>query len=288
MNEKKLIERVAVIAMSIPLLTVAAVGGRDKAIKLNDEGVVFAQKGEIKKAINSFRAAIDADVHYVESSHNLGKLLIAAKQYVLAEKLLTYVTRENPDDMGSYVQLAQTTALLGKSEACKAAIERIAKGDKSLLTSLALLLSGQKNQAVAEYAARRAVEVEPGNAEAWYNKGLISQRAKNWQDAEIAYGKAVELKSDYTNAFVNLGNVQDAQGKIDVAIASYEKAYKLDANSSLALYNLGRMLTMRGKDPERGLALLQAATRYGNDPGANAARELLTYLVSKTKKGGAQ
>ena len=288
MNTKKLIERIAVIAMSIPLITVAADSGRNKAIKLNDEGVVFVQKGEIKSAISSFKAAIDADVHYVEPAHNLGKLLIAAKQYALAEKILTYITRENPDDMGSYVQLAQVTALLGKDEASQSAIEFIAKGDKSLLTSLALLLSGQKSQVVAEYAARRAVEVEPENAEAWYNRGLIYQRAKNWVEAEKAYGKAVELKSGYTNALVNLGNVQDAQGKTDAAITSYEKAYKADANSSLALYNLGRMLTMKGKDPKRGLDLLQAATRHGNEPGANAARELLAYLVSKTKKGGAR
>lgn len=288
MVKAKQIGRIAVIAMAIPLMSFAEDGGHDKAVRLNDEGVKLVQKGDIKSAINNFKAAIDADVHYVESAHNLGKLLIAAKQYALAEKILTYVTRENPNDMGSYVQLAQATALQGKKDACVAAIEKIAKGDKTMLTSLALLLSGQNTQEVAEYAAKRAVEEEPGNAEAWYNQGLIAQRAKKWQESEKSYGKAVELKPDYVNALVNLGNVQDAQGKTDAAIASYEKAYAANAESSLALYNLGRMLTMKGKDPKRGLELLQAATRHGTEPAANAARELLNYLVAQTKKGGAK
>ena len=288
MDKAKQIGRIAVIAMAIPLMSFAAESGHDKAVKLNDEGVKLVQKGDVKSAINNFKAAIDADVHYVEPAHNLGKLLIAAKQYALAEKILTYVTRENPNDMGSYVQLAQATALQGKKDACIEAIDKIAKGDKTMLTSLALLLSGQKSQEVAEYAAKLSVEAEPGNAEAWYNQGLIAQRAKKWQESEKAYGKAVELKPDYVNALVNLGNVQDAQGKTDAAIASYEKAYAANAESSLALYNLGRMLTMKGKDPKRGLELLQAATRHGTEPAANAARELLNYLVSQTKKGGAK
>jgi len=288
--KSKLCEKgmVAMLTLTIPFMVSSAVPRQQRAARLNAEGVALMQKGDIKNAIGKFKAAIDDDVHYVESAHNLGKLLISARQYALAEKLLTYVTRENPDDMGSYVQLAQTTALLGKTVECKDAVERIARGDRSLLTSLALLLSGQKCQDVAEYAAKRAVEIEPENAEAWYNRGLIAQRAKNFDEAERAYGKAVGLKSDYTNAWVNLGNVQDSQGKIAVAITSYEMAYKADSNSSLALYNLGRMLTLKGKDTKRGLELLQAATRLGNEPGANAARELLMHLVSKTKKGGAK
>jgi tetratricopeptide (TPR) repeat protein len=288
MNKIKQIGRIAVVAMTIPLASLAAESGRDRAVRLNDEGVALVQKGKIKEAINDFKAAIDADVHYVEPAHNLGKLLIAAKQYALAEKILSYVVRENPDDMGSFVQIAQSAALRGDVETGRKTVERIAKGDKSLLTSLALLLSGQKSHELAEYAARRAVEEEPGNAEAWYNKGLTAQRSEKWQDAEEAYGKAVELKSGYVNALVNLGNVQDAQGKVDAAIASYEKAYAADADSSLALYNLGRMLTLKGRDPKRGLELLQAATRHGSEPGANAARELLAELVAKTRKGGAK
>ena len=288
MNKIKHIGRVAVAAMSIPLALLAAESGRDKAVRLNGEGVALVQKGEVKEAISRFKAAIDADVHYVESAHNIGKLLIAAKQYALAEKILLYVVRENPDDMGSYVQIAQSAALRGDAEASKKAVESIAKGDKSLLPSLALLLSGQNTQDMAEYAAKRAVEAEPGNAEAWYNKGLVAQRAKKFSESEAAYGRAVELKPGYVNALVNLGNVQDAQGKTDEAIASYEKAYAANKESSLALYNLGRMLTMKGKDPKRGLELLQAATRHGDEPAANAARELLNYLVAQTKKGGAK
>lgn len=283
------IGKAMVAAMSISLSAAVAWGDDSvKAAKLNNEGVALVQRGDIKAAIGKFKDAIDADVHHVEAAHNLGKLLIAAKQYALAEKILQYVTRENPDDMGSFVQLAQTAALLGKDDAVDSAAERIANGDKTLLPSLALLLSGQGSQSAAERTAQKAVEVDPGNAEAWYDKGIVAQRSKKLAEAEAAYRKSVGIESTNAKAWVNLGNVIDAQGRSDDAIAAYEKAYAANAESPLALYNLGRMLVLKSRDPKRGLELLQAATRHGDDPGAKAARELLLHLVAQTKKGGAK
>ena len=277
------------MAMAVCARAVAATGPQEAA-RLNAEGVELAQKGDVRGAVDSFKAAIDADEHCVEASHNLGKLLIAGKQYEVAEKLLELTLRNNPDDAGSLVQLAQTSALLGKKSECEDAARRLAARDAKRLPSLALLLSGQLSHDCARAVAEIATDADPSDAEAWYDRGLVEQRAGRSADAETAYSRAVSLKADYVDAWVNLGNMQDEQGKTDDAVASYEKAYAAGPSSPLAQYNLGRMLLLKGRDPERGVELLQEATKHGDDAGASAARKLLLELLSKTKteKGGAE
>lgn len=279
--------KVVLMALAMCAAAVAATGPQEGS-RLNAEGVALVQKGDVSAAIESFKAALDADRHCTEAAHNLGKLLIAGKQYALAQKLLELFVRENPGDAGSFVQLAQATALQDKPSECETAARRLAAIDKSQVSQLALLLSGQRSHECARKVADVSVEFCPDDAEAWYNRGLVLQRMDRPVEAETSYAKAVELKADYVDALVNLGNMQDALGNTDGAISSYEKAYSSSPDNPLALYNLGRMLLLKGKDPERGLDLLQAATRHGGSPGANAARKLLLDLLSKSKKGGAE
>ena len=281
------IGKAVLMAMSVCMHAFAA-DVSAAASKLNAEGVEFVRNGEIGKAMDSFKAAIDADAHCVEAARNLGKLLIAAKRYAVAEKLLDMTAKNNPDDVGTFVQSAQNAALMGKKAECETAVRRVAELDRTALPSLALLLSGQNTGDCAEFAARLAVERNPSDAEAWFDNGIVAQRAGRTSDAVAAYSKAVELKPDYADAWVNLGNMQDALGKTDEAIASYEKAHAADSANPLALYNLGRMLLLKGKNPAKGIDLLQEATRYGDDPGAAAARNLLLGLLSKNGKGGAK
>ena len=277
----------AMFALVLPIVVPAAGIPRDDAARLNAEGVRLMQANDASGAIDKFKAAIDADKTCMEAYHNLGKLLIIAKEYAAAEQLLRNGLRTSPSDAGCLVQLAQATALSGKSEECRKVLRDDGlKKDKTLLPSLALLLMAQRSYPEAEYAIGLAVSLFPREAENWYDKGLIHERQEQWSQAEKAYSRAVELQPDYVNAIVNYGNMLDKQNRTDSAIASYEKAYALSPDSPLALYNLGRMLVLKGRDPVRGLSLLQKATKYGSDRSAVAARELLNYLVAQTKKGG--
>ncbi len=282
---KHTIGKAVAVAMAACIGLSAQAAVSQRAVRLNDEGVAFVQKGEVKKAIESFKAAIDDDEHCVDAVHNLGKLLISAKNYALAEKLLGYASSKNPGDSGILVQLAQATALQGRKAECEAALKRLAEVDKAQLPSLALLLSGQLSHECAERAAEIAVEANPQDAEAWYDKGIVAQRAKKTAAAAAAYAKAAELKPGYVDALVNLGNMKYELDKVDDALAAYEKAFAAAPKSSLALYNLGRTLLLKGRDPSRGLDLLQEATKHGEEPGAVAARKLLLDLVAKTEAG---
>lgn len=277
----------AMLALTIPLVASSAESREQAAARLNAEGVGLMQKNDSAGAIERFRASIDADVTHMAAYHNLGKLLIIAKEYAAAEQLLQNGLSVCPSDAGCLVQLVQVTALSGNSELCRQTLknEGLTK-DPALLPSLSLLLMAQKSYREAELAADLAVEKFPENDECWYDKGLIHERQGQWENAERAYAHAVALKPENVNAWVNRGNMQDKLGLTDAAIASYEKAYAASSDSPLALYNLGRLLVLKGRDPVRGLSLLQQATKHGTSRGAVEARELLAYLVAQTKKGG--
>ncbi len=72
----------------------------------------------------------------------------------------------------------------------------------------------------------------------WYNLGLDLEDAKSAR-AMDAYVKAIELNPGNADAFVNLGRLLQLNGDLKRAKRHYEKALELVPNHQLALYNLG-------------------------------------------------
>ncbi len=280
---------IVMMSLIIPCLGFAVKADSQRAVRLNDEGVMLMKKNDANGAINKFRAAIDADRTCMSAYHNLGKLLIVAKQYDAAIQLNRNGLSVSPSDQGCLVQLVQAAALAGNAELCRNTLKDGGFLKKpNMLPSMALLLAAQKSYSEAEFAIDIATAQFPKSAECWYNKGIIHERQNKWASAESAYARAVAVDPKNTDAWINRGNMQDRLGNADNAIASYEKAYALSPDSSLVLYNLGRMLVLTGRNPRRGLALLQKATKCGISSGAPEARELLLHLVKQTKKGAAK
>ncbi|HKS17500.1 MAG TPA: tetratricopeptide repeat protein, partial [Planctomycetota bacterium] len=81
------------------------------------------------------------------------------------------------------------------------------------------------NDAIADFT--KAIELQPGMAAAYLNRGA-AKLAKGLPDDAIAdYTKAIESDKMYVRAYVNRGNVKEAQGRLDEAIADWEKALEV-------------------------------------------------------------
>ena len=57
----------------------------------------------------------------------------------------------------------------------------------------------------AEAAFRKAIELNPSDAEAYSNLGNLLNDLKRYEEAEAAYRKAIELNPSYAEAYSNLG-----------------------------------------------------------------------------------
>lgn len=83
-----------------------------------------------------------------------------------------------------------------------------------------------------------AREPDALDSDEWYNLGLDLEDAGSPRAAD-AYRKALELNPANADAHVNLGRLKQLEGDLKRAKRHYEKALDLVPNHQLALYNLG-------------------------------------------------
>jgi hypothetical protein len=124
--------------------------------------------------------------------------------------------------------------------------------------------------ATAEQNFLKAIEIEPENADAWGNLGLIWQQIGAFDDAFQCYNKALAINGDHVGTLVNLGYLTFECGHPENAIALYEKALRLQPDHPRATGNLAVAKLMVG-DYAEGWALLEA--RFRTTPPVAIMRE---------------
>jgi len=139
--------------------------------------------------------------------------------------------------------------------------------------------------------------VRRANAAACFERALRLEARGDNAGAEAAYGKAIELDPDLVDAYINLGRLAHERFDIETASRWYEQALALDPDDSVAHYNLA--LTLEDKkrpavaiahylravevDPDFADAHFNLARLFeGSGRRAEALRHLLIYrqLVS--------
>ena len=108
-----------------------------------------------------------------------------------------------------------------------------------------LMMLGQSDKAIEAYS--HAIELNPNNAIAYYNRGT-AHHSKGELDRAIAdYNKAIELNPEFAEAYNNRGNTCSDKGELDRAIADYNKAIELNPRLELAYYNRGAVHYNKGE-----------------------------------------
>ena len=98
----------------------------------------------------------------------------------------------------------------------------------------------QENLEKAKSMASRALELDPGLAEAHATKGLALRSEYNLQEAEAEFKRAIELKPSYATAHQWYHLVLLSQTRWDEALEQVEKALELDPLSPQINLNLGQ------------------------------------------------
>jgi tetratricopeptide (TPR) repeat protein len=105
-------------------------------------------------------------------------------------------------------------------------------------------LEEKKAWTVAEAAYRKAIELDPKDADPWHGLGnLLVDHLRRPDKAEAAYRKAIELDPKYAAPWNGLGNVlQYHLGRPAGAEAAYRKAIELDLKDATPWNGLGNVL----------------------------------------------
>jgi len=83
----------------------------------------------------------------------------------------------------------------------------------------------------------RLIELDPGNADAYHERGDFYYDTDQYAKAIADYTRAIELEPGYTSAYFNRAYAYGEISDYDKAIADYSKAIQLDPNDAQAYYN---------------------------------------------------
>ncbi len=112
---------------------------------------------------------------------------------------------------------------------------------------------------VPEASALRDPRAEATDAVWWFEKGCeLDVDAREWPQAALAYEKAIELDPGYADAYCNLGAVRYNQGQRAAARRAFEACLTRAPEHVEANFNLANVLEEAGDD-ERALTLYRRA-----------------------------
>ncbi len=89
----------------------------------------------------------------------------------------------------------------------------------------------------------QSTEVEPDQAQGWFNQGFQQQKLGNLAEAIACYDRAIELKPDYEAAWNNRGSALSDLENLEEAIVCFDRAVAIIHAYDIAWFNRGVALS---------------------------------------------
>jgi tetratricopeptide (TPR) repeat protein len=134
----------------------------------------------------------------------------------------------------------------------------------------------------AERQARRALELNPRNADALHHLGLALFGLRQGDEAVQCLSEAARIKPGEAEIHIQLGVVLLSTGKLTEAVASLQKALQIAPESGEAHFNLGVAMFRLGNRPEATKQWLEAVRLRPDDHEAHFNLALLLEQDKKT------
>lgn len=232
----------------------AATVAPGSALVFSNYGIALAERGELDKAMEQYRKAIDADPYYVQSYVNLGNTL---KEIGRTREALSMYQR---------------------------ALE-LAPDLKDVAVAAAALMAetGDARSAAEEY--EKSLKEDPDNPVVHHNLGSIAARSGDVEKALEHYTEALRIKPDYAAAHRSLALVLRAQGRMDEAGDHLRQAVRHKPDFAEAHNDLGVFLAQQGNLDE-AMSHFRDAVKYRPDY-ADAHCNLAVGLGSRNDLAGA-
>ena len=174
------------------------------------KGWIHMETGDTALALSSFRTAVEQDAQDYPAYIMLGKIS-AAKHDPLAEEYYATAIALRPHSVEAWY-------------------------NKGMYHQE----NGQDSAALECY--RQIMAIDSNNALAWYNSGFV--RMEHLHDlprAKKDFSKAIELEPGYADAWYNRGLAEERSGQLDSAAANYEIVISMRPNHALAAAALDRL-----------------------------------------------
>jgi tetratricopeptide (TPR) repeat protein len=189
----------------------------------------------------------------VDASYILGICYIQTKDYPNARKAFAKMFDVPAESAASYLftarmLLRQDYAPVAEEYAHKAvALDPKLPLAHQLLGELYLFHS-QIDDAIAEF--RKELEINPGNAAAYYKLADGYSRVQKYDEAERLLQRSIWLDATSTGPYILLGKVLEKKGETELAVRALQRALAMDPNNPMPHHLLGQAYRALGKNEE--------------------------------------
>lgn len=241
------------------------------------------QRGRTGEAVRLARELV-ADQPRMPAGRELFAFVLQEDERVdEAIDVLARLTAEGSASDSAKVQLALLLTETGKPAQAATIlgpiVARAANADNLNGYGIALADEGRFDEAVQQF--RRALQLDPNNAPAWQNLGIVALRVNDARAAQENLSRALKLNPRLPLALNTLGVLYARQNDYPRAVDAWQRAVALDPKQYDALFNIGLVAGRSGRVEEAKRALNQFVRtapprRYAKD--LVTARQALAAL----------
>jgi tetratricopeptide (TPR) repeat protein len=201
------------------------------AMFYNNLGIVQRDQLPIDQASSVFLEAIKIDPNYALPYYNRGLLMQSFRGNELAIADYTKAIKLSPLFVKAYLNRGRAYYDYD-SMATDYGVNTL-----NALTGAKIDNTRNYQQAIADYSA--ATKLDPNNALAYFQRGIVHYRMKNYDQAIADFTQAITLDNNYLDAYINLG-IAYAEGKQDYgrAIFYFGRAKEKNPQYAPSYYNL--------------------------------------------------
>jgi tetratricopeptide (TPR) repeat protein len=264
------------------LLTHTAAVTTDNYVAHSVLATYYAEKGDNESAMRNLEIVMKTNVGDIDVLYNVAKVLAKLGRTTEAIEYYNRILAVSPGDPDTYIALAMMEADRGNFENAinlyreglkyhpengalhgrlgslflqmglvDEAITELEiavklRADSAIYGNLGLAVSSKGETEKAIECYKKAIWIDPVNAEAHYNLGNTYLAQERSAEAAGEYQKAIKAKPEYSKAFGNLGVALSWMGRTDEGIENFRRAAELDPNNIEAYFNLASALADKG------------------------------------------
>ncbi|HXG48502.1 MAG TPA: tetratricopeptide repeat protein, partial [Methylomirabilota bacterium] len=190
-----------------------------------------------------------------EAPYRLGQVLRAQRRPAEARKAFQRCLEINTNHLPATVQLIELDLAATNHAAALTRVEaEIARqtNSPSLHVLRAMVYRAQKDDARAEGALKRAIEVDPTFTPAYLELARLYVAGNRAAEAIRNLEDALEKDAKNLSAYLLLGSIHERAGAYAAARDAYERALKVNPSFVIALNNLAYLYAEHLQDPGKG------------------------------------
>jgi tetratricopeptide (TPR) repeat protein len=232
-------------------------------------------RGDEASALESYRRAVEIDAHTAVAAFGIGRLLLSAGKLEEGIEWLERAKNLQPSAGAIRASLARAYRRSGDRE--RAQVEAQAASQlhpqvslddpvMAAVTEEGVSLVGLQERAIAaeergeprraEALRRRMIELQPDDANLYYNLANNLSRQSRHEEAIPMFEKALELDPEHTSTLVNLGILFSQLENYERATELFERALRVEPEHPGALASLGKAVFLQ-RDVARAIDLLE-------------------------------